>query len=404
MHIHNTLAEIDLIKDLQNIMNIVQDFFASIGMVGNLILALIVFWVGKSIAVKIGKLIEKGLNKTTIDDKIAEKLGHRTGVAKGIAGFAVALMILMVLLFAVGVAKIDTDIASPIRELLDVVMGYIPRVLVAGILTYIVVKLAGLVKTLVAGALNAARVDERLGAVAGTSPISGALSIAVYSLILLLFTPAILDALKIDAVSAPIGEIVDTILSSVPNILLAGILLAIGVVIARIASRLIVNLMEASNLNAFPAKLGLEIPEEGPRSLSGIVGFLVYLSIMVVLATAAINQLEIDLLSKASEGFLSGYYNVLLAAIILLGGILASKFVYGKLVEQNATLAKVARAAIIILTSVVALERTELAAGLTSLPYEIALYAAGFSIGVGGAIAIGLGGKEFVSRWLSKKG
>ncbi len=404
MHTNNTLAELDIVQTLQNVINIVQDFFASFGMLGNLILALIVFLIGKSVAIKLGKVIEKGLNKTSIDDRIAEKLGHQAGVAKGLAGFAVALMILMVLLFAVGVADLGADISSPIRGLLDSIVEYIPRILVAGILTYIVVKVAGLVKTLVSGALNGARIDERLGAVAGTSPISGAIATAVYSLLLLLFTPAILDALKIDAVSEPIGKIVDTILSAVPSILIAGILLAVGVIIARIASRLIVNLMEASGLNSFPAKLGLDIPTEGSRSLSGIVGFLVYLSIMVTLATAAINELGIGLLSTASEGFLGGYYNVLLAAIILLGGILASKFVFGKLAEQNLTLAKVARVGIIVLTSVVALERTELAAGLTSLPYQMAVYALAFAGGVGGAIALGLGGKEFVSRWLSKKG
>ncbi len=404
MQTNNNLAELNILQTVGEAIDIVQGFFSSFGMVGNLIVAAIVFLVGKSIAMKLGTLIEKSLEKTSWDDKIAEKLGHKTGIAKGVAGFAVALMILMVLLFAIGIADLGADISSPIRGLLDTVVGFIPRILMAGILAYIVVKVAGLVKTIVAGALNAARVDDRLGSLAGTSPITTAISTAVYSLLLLLFTPAILDTLGIEAVAAPIRSVVESILSAVPAIITAGILLAVGVVIARIASRLIVNLMEASTLNSFPAKLGLDMPTEGPRSLSGIVGFLVYLSILVTLAAAAVNELNIKLLSDASEGFIGGYYNVLLAAIILLGGLLAAKFVHGKLAVQNLTLAKVARVGIIVLTSVVALERTELAAGLTSLPYQMAIYALAFAGGVGGAIAVGLGGKDFVARWLSKKG
>ena len=135
-----------------------------------------------------------------------------------------------------------------------------------------------------------------------------------------------------------------------------------------------------------------------------MVGFLVNLTVIVTLVSSAIDILDIELLSDASHGFLFGYYNVLLALLILSLGLAASKFVYTKLAQSNELLAKVVRISIIVLTSVVALERTQLAAGLTSLPYEMAIYALAFAFGVGGAIALGLGGKEFVARWLQKRG
>jgi len=83
---------------------------------------------------------------------------------------------------------------------------------------------------------------------------------------------------------------------------------------------------------------------------------------------------------------------------------LAARFAYDNLVEGNATLAKVAKYVIIVLSAVIALDRSGLAPDLTGLPYEVAIYALGVAFGIGGAIALGLGGREFVSRWLSKRG
>ena len=114
--------------------------------------------------------------------------------------------------------------------------------------------------------------------------------------------------------------------------------------------------------------------------------------------------MNISLLSGASEGFAEGYFRVLLAVIIFGGGLLLAKFAYTNLADKNATLAKAARIAIIVLTTVVALKRANLAPELTDLPYQFAIYALATAFGIGGAIAIGLGGKEFVARWLDRKG
>ena len=85
-------------------------------------------------------------------------------------------------------------------------------------------------------------------------------------------------------------------------------------------------------------------------------------------------------------------------------GILLSKYAYKNLADKNLTLAKVARVAILVIVTVVALDRTGLAPELTGLPYQFAIYALATAFGIGGAIAIGLGGKEYVARFLDRKG
>ncbi len=381
----------------------VKGIFSSLGTFGDILLVLLILWIGKFVVNAVGKLVEKSLSKTSLDDKIAAKFGHDTNVSKGIVGFVKAILMLFILIFALGTANLDS-VSEPLTNILNDIFDFIPKLLLAGVMAYIVVMIAGLIKNLVRDVLSAAKVDERLGSVAGTAPISNALATAAWAFFLLLFTPAVLNILGIDAVSKPIQGIVNQITGAVPNILIAGVLIAIGCLIGDIAKRLVTNLLQATNVDEFPAKLGLSVPTSGSRSISSIAGTIVMISVIILTFTAAIDKLNIDILSRASEGLYQGYFNILLALLILVVGVIASRFAYDNLVEGNAGLAKIAKYAIIILTSVVALNRTGLAPELTGLPYTVAIYAAGVAFGIGGAIAIGLGAQTFVQRWLDKRG
>ncbi len=381
----------------------VQSMFAGLGKFGDILLLLLIIWVGKFVVKGIGKLLSSALSKTSLDDKIAAKLGHDANVSAGIVGFVKAIAWLFILLFALDTAHLNT-VGEPIKDLLNQVMDFLPKLLLAGVFAYIVIMIAGLLKKLLADVLTATKLDERLGSAAGTTPISGALVTAAYAYFLLLFTPAILDVLGIDAVSEPIKGIVDSITSAVPKILVAGVLIGIGCLIGSIAKRLVTNLLDVTGVNTFPEKLGLSIPTTGSRSISSVAGTVVMISVIVLTLTAAIAKLDIEILTDASKGLYAGYFKVLLALLILVGGIIASRFAYDKLVAGNATLAKVAKYAILFLTTVIALNRSGLAAGLTDLPYTVAIYAAGVALGIGGAIAIGLGGQQYVARWFDKRG
>lgn len=380
-----------------------QGLFEGLGQFGGILLLFLILWIGKFVVKAVGKLVEKALSKTSIDDKIAAKFGHDANVTGGIVGFVKALLMLFILIIALGAAKLDV-VSEPLNDLLSKVLGFLPNLLVAGILGYIIVLIAGLVKKLLGDILAASKLDQKLGSVAGTTPVSNSLVTAVYAFILLLCAPAVLDVLNIDAISRPIKGIVTSITDAVPNILVAGVIIFLGCLIGNIAKKLVSNLLEGTNVNSFPAKVGMSVPTTGSRSISSIAGTVVMISVVVLALTAAINELGIEILSKASDGLYTGYFNILLALIILAAGVIGSRFAYDNLVGGNATLAKVAKYAIIIVTSVVALNRTGIATDLTSLPYTVAIYAAGIALGIGGAIAIGLGGQSYVSRFLDKRG
>ena len=381
----------------------IQTGVGALGSFGSIILAIVVFLVGRIFAGVIRNLFVKALHKTEIDNKLAAMIGHESGSEKAIGSFVYYLLLLFLVIISLGIAKLDS-ISGPLQDLLGQFLNFIPNVLGAAVLLYFVLMVAKIIKHLASGLLEGAKLDERLGSQPGQTPVANALVTALYCFIILLFTPAVLELLKIDSVSRPVSDIVNQILGTVPNIIIASVLIAIGILIGQIARKLITNLLDAAGANQWPAKLGLDVPQEGSRSLSHVVGLIVMISVSVLMVSAAINELKIEVLSGASEGFVGGYFRVLLAVIIFGAGLLLAKFAYTNLSDKNITLAKAARIAIIVLTTVVALKRADLAPELTDLPFQFAIYALATAFGIGGAIAIGLGGKDFVSKWLDRKG
>lgn len=377
--------------------------FDAIQPFGSYILAILVFLAGRMVARIVKSLVFKGLKKTEVDDKIARMVGYEGAAEGAIANFVYYLLLLFIAILALGVAGLD-EVSDPLKGMLDQFLGFIPNLIGAGVLLYFVLLVAKAIKMLASGAMDAAKLDERLGAAAGKVPVSGSLATALYCFIVLLFTPAVLAVLGLDSVSKPVGNVVDIILGAVPHIVIASVLIAAGILIGQIARRLVSNLLEAAGANEWPAKIGLDIPSDGKGSVSNMAGLIVMISVAVLMVGAAINELNIELLAGASEILVEGYFNVLIAIIILGAGWLLSKFAYSNLADKNTTLAKVAKCGILILAIVVALQRSNIAPELTGLPYTIAIYALGVAFGVGGAIALGLGGREYVARWLERKG
>ncbi len=396
----NVLAESSVSGVLQAIPNMLQ----TLGPVGSAIAAIVVFLIGKTIAKGISKLVEKSLSKSSLDDKLAKVLGSNAGSSEKMVGsFVYGLLLLFIIILALNIAGLK-EVLAPLQSLLDQILAAIPKILVAGIVIYLGTVLAKIVKGLVGNVLNAARVDERLGNTSGETPISGAVSTALYCFIILLFLPVALGFLKMPELSEPIAGITENILGTIPNILIAGILIAVGVIIGQIAQKLITNLLSATGVDNFPAKMGLAIPASGKNSISGLAGLIVFISILVTVVATAIDKLQLGILSEASGFVLGGYWNVLIAVLIFGAGFVAAKFAYTQLADKNLVLAKVANGIILFVSAVVALNRSGIAPDITGLPFNVIVIALGFAAGIGGAIALGLGGKDFVARYLQKRG
>jgi hypothetical protein len=132
----------------------------------------------------------------------------------------------------------------------------------------------------------------------------------VYWLVFLLFLPAVLDALELQGILAPVAGMVDTILGALPNILGAMVVLAIGWLVARIIRQIITNLLAGIGIDRLGDRTGVNT-RLGEQSLSGIIGTIVFVLIMIPVVIAALNVLNIPAVSQPAANMLNQLLNAL---------------------------------------------------------------------------------------------
>ncbi|NNC87966.1 MAG: mechanosensitive ion channel [Akkermansiaceae bacterium] len=384
--------------------SVVQEWFDALGPLGRYLAALLIFFVGRFLAKAAGRIAGKSAARAGLDARLSKYVGTEgNSFSALVAKLFYYLLLLFVLIFALDFAGLN-QVTQPLSNVFSKVFGFLPNLLGAGIIFFLGYVLAKVVRSIVQNVLAAAKLEQRIGMASGSNSLTNAIATVAFCLILLVITPAALAVLGIDEISAPILGIVNSITEAIPRILLAAALIAVGVFIARIVRNLVVNLLKGLGADTFPSRVGVSIPATGSRSVSEISGLVVFISIIVLISASAIDVLNIEILDQASSGIVGGYFNVLLAILILGAGLLGARYAHQAIADKNAALARVTRIAIIVLSVVVALDRSGIAPHLTGKPYEFGIYALALALGLGGAIAIGLGGKEYVHRWLEKRG
>lgn len=385
-----------------DIAGMIKQWFDAIGPLGKYLGALLIFIIGGMIAKGIGKAVKKIAGG--LDSKLSKYVGDGDASASGLLGtLARYFFLLFVIIFALDFAGMS-QVTQPLNEMFGKIMGFIPNIIGAGIIGYLFYFLATIVKSILTSVMSAARLDERLGMDGEKAPIANGLATAAFALILLMGIAAALGTLGIDAISEPVQGILASVFKAVPLILVAAVIMAVGVFIAGLVKNLIVSLLQGINADAFPQRMGLNLPTEGSKSLSAMVGTLVSVSIIVIMSAAALKALQIEMLGSIAESIVPGYFNVLLALLIVGAGLVGGKYVHDFLVGKNALLARIAQTVIIVMASVAALSRSGIAPDITSAPYQAALTGLALALGLGGGIAFGLGGKDAVHRWLEKRG
>jgi hypothetical protein len=186
-----------------------------------------------------------------------------------------------------------------------------------GVLLLVAWVLGSVLRTLATGALGATRLDERVSTAAGMRPVSESLGNVLFWLVLLLFLPAILGALELRGLLDPVQGMVDQILAMLPNLLAAAAIGVVGWFVARILRDLVTNLLAAAGADALGERAGLR----GTTTLSGLLGLVVYVFVLVPALIAALNALQIEAISQPATEMLSSFMaaipNVFAAGVIL---------------------------------------------------------------------------------------
>ncbi len=307
--------------------------------------AVLILFVGWLVAYIAKAIVEGLLNRTNIDNRIASGLTGSDSIK--VEKFISGLVFWTILLITI-VAVLDTlqlRVASePLNAFLGEIGAFLPKLLAAGILLAVAWVVATLVKTLVVNALNALNVDERLNSSQqdATADSSNQLSIAqtigtaLYWFIFLLFLMPVLDTLGLQQALGPINTLVSEILAILPNILGAVIIGVVGWFAANIIRRIVTNLLATTGIDHIGSRFGLSSASTSGQSLSSILGTIVYVLILIPVAIAALNTLQIQAISVPAIAMLQQILNAI-PLIFTAAAILAVAYFLGRFVSELVT-------------------------------------------------------------------
>lgn len=305
------------------------------------LIALVVLFVGWLAARIVAWGVRKALQSTTIDNRIAKwVLGDEKGGQFEVEPFVAKVVYYILLMFALVLFFNTlqlTVVSEPILTLLNKVFGYVPQLLGAGMLVGVAWLVATVARKTVQVATDRWRLDEKVGGEAGiesgAEPVLGkTLGDGLYWLVFLLFLPIILGTLQLDGLLEPVQAMMGRLLTFLPNVLAAGVILAVGWLIARIVQRIVTNLLGAVGVDQLGEKVGLGTAL-GTRKLSGLVGLVVYVFILFNVILSSLNALELEAVTRPASNMLGQVLDAiprLFAAAVLL----ALAFYVGRLVSQ----------------------------------------------------------------------
>jgi len=303
--------------------------------------AIVILIIGWIVAKIIASAVRRGLGRTKIGQKITGWLGGDDAtkaiqVERRVAKVVYYIVMLLVLVAFFQVLNL-TIATEPINNLLNTVFRYIPKLVGAIVLLIIAWILASILRAVIIRVLSGAQVDERFGKKGETEEgsnfsLSKTIGDVVYWLVFLLFLPAILSAMKLEGLLTPVQAMMDKALTFLPNLFAAALILVIGWFIARAVRLIVTNLLAAAGTDGLSERLGL-VKVMGEKKLSGFIGLLVYVLILIPVLIGALNALQLDAITQPTSNMLNVILNALpniFAAII----VVTIAYLVGKVVSE----------------------------------------------------------------------
>ncbi|MGB1250901.1 MAG: mechanosensitive ion channel [Candidatus Promineifilaceae bacterium] len=297
---------------LGNLAGTISDGLLRFG-VGLLILVLAWF-----VARFVRGIIRRLMSRTDLDNRFAETMGGDAGwpIESMVAQAGYILVMLFGVMAFLNHVQLEA-VGGPIGNLVDELLNGIPRLLSAAGLLVLAYVIASVVRMLITKGGDAAGLDKRIATMdsetAPTTSVTASLGTAGFWLTMLLFLPSVLNQLGMASLVGPLNDMLQDLLGALPNLLKAGLVLVIGMFVARLVRQIVTSLMSAANVDRFAA--GLDI------SITNLVGTLVYTVILLLTIVQALETLAIESISGPATEMIglifSSIPNVIGAGLLL---------------------------------------------------------------------------------------
>ncbi|MFL6800744.1 MAG: mechanosensitive ion channel [Sphingomicrobium sp.] len=376
------------------------------------LLILVATWI---VARAVKWMLEKAIDRSPalrkhVTGTPEETVGHQLGV---IAKLIIWLVGIMAALQFLGIGQI----LAPINALTLDIFDFLPRLLGAGVIFFIGLIVARIVKRLVETVLVATNIDGLMarigiGDTAGTTPTSPeavppgaapgatraslakAAGILVYALIIIPVAIAALQVLGIEAISGPAIAMLNQILAAIPRVLAAALWIGIAFIAARFLKTIIEAVLPPTGFDQAIQSTGILPANTRP---SRIVANIAMIAIILAASIEAAKQLGGDQIAifLAQVTALGG--KVIFGTLIIVAGIFLARIVaklVGSGTGEGGYAQALVRYAIIALFTAIGLTFMGLADVIVYMAFGLILGSAA----IAAALAFGLGGRDAAGR------
>lgn len=366
--------------------------------------------------------------------------------------------ILVVVAIPVFEALKISALAAPLSAAFETITTYLPKVGGAAVLMIVGYVVARVVRAVVAGALEKVGMDRAVsrlgfGAVTQDHPLSGMLGTLAMTFVLLQFAISAVGRLELAEISGPLSMMLERVYGYLPKLLVGGVLMAIGVLISKVAGNLSSRLLAAMGFNTLVTHIGLfkgtagakkqedeskkmvderlsklEVDEEeeapesegaepdellsahgtkGIQTPADVAGVAVATIVVLLFLRQVLGTLELTGLAVLLDGLLKFLPHALVAIVVLGAGLWAGGWAHKRIDELTArsqdrmmkALGHVAHIAIVVFSAMVALQQLGVGRQLIAIAFGLLLGAVCLAL----ALAFGLGGREVAGKVLAKE-
>ena len=366
---------------------------ATLGPLWPVLVFVLILLAGYVVAKLVEGAVRAALKRTRLDDRLLHSVSDNPNLSSERIGGRVAFWVVIVIALIAAFNAVDLgEVGGPLGEFVGTIIAFIPRLIGALILAIVAYAVAKILGTLTTKGLQAAHIDERVGAASdgdmarartgglaisdvhpdshpvgevgagaqadidaakararedldrgatttargrdadGETSLAQTLGTAVFYFVILLFIPAILDTLQLEGILAPVQGLVTEIVGFLPNLFLAAIILVVGAFVARVLRKIVANLADAAGANKLSDDVGLS-RATGNTRLSDLLGLVVYILVLIPVIVAALQALDVEAVTAPASAMLAQFLEAI-PRLFVAALILGIAFVVGRLVAS----------------------------------------------------------------------
>ena len=317
-------------------------------------------------------------------------------------GKIVALLIWLFGLLAILQVFQLAGVMSPVQTLLNNVMDFIPNLIGAGLIFFIGLMVAKIVRDLVVTALQTVDFDKwanrgGVDTMTGNTTISSTIGTIIYALIVIFVSILALDALDLESVSAPASNMLQLIFDAIPRIIGAALLLGIGYLISKFVVQLLKEVLGGLGVDRAIGATEL-LPET--TTATDVIARVAQIAIVLFFAIAATRLLGFPELTAILDQVLELAARVVFGAVVILVGFLIARLLVRMIsgTGEESLAGTIIKWATIFVFTFMGLSFMQIGDDIVRVFFS-ALVIGG---AVAAALAFGLGGRNWAGRKLEE--